>query len=78
MDCGTLNLVRAGLLSICRSGTGIWAVCPQLSFVVFLSYAGVATVNGDPLFDRIQLNLDSLWTGGPFADTVSSFRGLDG
>ncbi|KAJ1300550.1 hypothetical protein OPQ81_002204 [Rhizoctonia solani] len=25
-------------------------------------------VNGDPVMDRIQLNIESLWLGGPFAD----------
>lgn len=32
-----------------------------------------AMVNGDPISDQIQLNLESLWLGGPFANSVSIF-----
>jgi hypothetical protein len=29
-------------------------------------------VNGDPVSDKLQLNIESLWSGGPFANAVSS------
>lgn len=27
-------------------------------------------INGNPVYDRIQLNIESLWSGGPFQDPV--------
>lgn len=42
-----------------------------LSSLSYGSHIGdAAMINGDPVYDRIQLNLESLWSGGPFQDPV--------
>jgi hypothetical protein len=74
MGCGMINLLQIGLRSICRSGMGIWVVRRSRLILLALFYErrwGVAMVNGDPVYDRIQLNIESLWSGGPFQDPVS-------
>ncbi|KAJ1300892.1 hypothetical protein OPQ81_003318 [Rhizoctonia solani] len=54
------------------SGNGLWYTEPAVNWStqylpIGNGYLG-AMVNGNPVFDRIQLNIESLWSGGPFAD----------
>ncbi|KEP50433.1 glycoside hydrolase family 95 protein [Rhizoctonia solani 123E] len=54
------------------SGNGLWYSEPAVNWSMqYLpignGYLG-AMINGDPISDRIQLNIESLWSGGPFAD----------
>ncbi|CAE6534742.1 unnamed protein product [Rhizoctonia solani] len=54
------------------SGNGLWYSEPAVNWSMqYLpignGYLG-AMINGDPVSDQIQLNIESLWTGGPFAD----------
>ncbi|CAE6497238.1 unnamed protein product [Rhizoctonia solani] len=54
------------------SGNGLWYSEPAVNWSMqYLpignGYLG-ATINGNPVSDRIHLNIESLWTGGPFAD----------
>ncbi|CAE6473315.1 unnamed protein product [Rhizoctonia solani] len=60
-----------------RTGNGLWYKEPGLSWStqylpIGNGYLG-AMVNGDPVSDRLQLNIESLWSGGPFAN--SSYNG---
>ncbi|QRW12317.1 glycoside hydrolase family 95 protein [Ceratobasidium sp. AG-Ba] len=55
-----------------ESGNVLWYNRPAINWVTeFLpignGYLGVM-VNGNPTSDRLQLNIESLWSGGPFAD----------
>ncbi|CAE6406040.1 unnamed protein product [Rhizoctonia solani] len=59
------------------SGNGLWYSEPAVNWSrqylpIGNGYLG-AMINGDPVSDRIQLNIESLWSGGPFAD--SSYNG---
>ncbi|KAG8783850.1 hypothetical protein FRC12_019297 [Ceratobasidium sp. 428] len=54
------------------SGNGLWYDTPAANWSTqFLpignGYLG-AMVNGNPVSDRLQLNIESLWSGGPFQD----------
>ncbi|KAG9100497.1 hypothetical protein FRC06_004096, partial [Ceratobasidium sp. 370] len=54
------------------SGNGLWYDQPAVNWSTqFLpignGYLGVM-VNGNPVSDRLQLNIESLWSGGPFQD----------
>ncbi|KAG8741369.1 hypothetical protein FRC10_002934 [Ceratobasidium sp. 414] len=56
------------------SGNGLWYDQPAVNWSTqFLpignGYLG-AMVNGNPVSDRLQLNIESLWSGGPFQDPV--------
>ncbi|KAH7337883.1 glycoside hydrolase family 95 protein [Rhizoctonia solani] len=54
------------------SGNGLWYSEPAVNWStqylpIGNGYLG-AMINGDPASDRIQLNIESLWLGGPYAD----------
>ncbi|KAF8604840.1 hypothetical protein BDV93DRAFT_507380 [Ceratobasidium sp. AG-I] len=54
------------------SGNGLWYSEPAVNWStqylpIGNGYLG-AMINGNPVYDRIQLNLESLWSGGPFQD----------
>lgn len=54
------------------SGNGLWYTEPAVNWStqylpIGNGYLG-AMVNGNPVSDRVQLNIESLWSGGPFAD----------
>ncbi|KEP48164.1 glycoside hydrolase family 95 protein [Rhizoctonia solani 123E] len=54
------------------SGNGLWYSEPAVNWStqylpIGNGYLG-AMINGNPVSDRIQLNIESLWSGGPFAD----------
>ncbi|KAG8789221.1 hypothetical protein FRC12_013755 [Ceratobasidium sp. 428] len=59
------------------SGNGLWFDQPAVNWTtqylpIGNGYLG-AMVNGNPSSDRIQLNIESLWTGGPFQN--ASYNG---
>ncbi|CAE6531228.1 unnamed protein product [Rhizoctonia solani] len=54
------------------SGNGLWYSEPAVNWStqylpIGNGYLG-AMINGNPVSDRIQLNIESLWSGGPSAD----------
>ncbi|KAG8729889.1 hypothetical protein FRC11_007826 [Ceratobasidium sp. 423] len=56
-----------------RTGNGLWYNEPGLNWStgylpIGNGYLG-AMINGDPVLDRLQLNIESLWTGGPFVNS---------
>ncbi|CAE6463560.1 unnamed protein product [Rhizoctonia solani] len=60
-----------------QSGNGLWYKEPGVNWAtqylpIGNGYLG-AMVNGDPVSDRLQLNIESLWSGGPFAN--ASYNG---
>ncbi|CAE6411034.1 unnamed protein product [Rhizoctonia solani] len=79
----TLGLLVSGTVVIAvpdgfpRTGNGLWYKEPgEIWATQYLpignGYLG-AMVNGNPISDRLQLNIESLWSGGPFAN--SSYNG---
>ncbi|KAG8696870.1 hypothetical protein FRC09_008213 [Ceratobasidium sp. 395] len=54
------------------SGNGLWYDAPAVNWStqylpIGNGYLG-AMANGNPVSDRLQLNIESLWSGGPFQD----------
>ncbi|KAH7322255.1 glycoside hydrolase family 95 protein [Rhizoctonia solani] len=79
----TLRLLVSGTVVIAapdgfpRTGNGLWYKEPGATWAtqylpIGNGYLG-AMVNGNPTSDRLQLNIESLWSGGPFAN--SSYNG---
>ncbi|CAE6459283.1 unnamed protein product [Rhizoctonia solani] len=73
-----LGLLGSGGLALAvpsgfpTSGNGLWYSEPAVNWStqylpIGNGYLG-AMINGNPASDRIQLNIESLWSGGPFAD----------
>ncbi|CAE7084096.1 unnamed protein product [Rhizoctonia solani] len=72
-----LGLLGAGVAAAApsgfpASGNGLWYSEPAVNWStqylpIGNGYLG-AMINGDPVSDRIQLNIESLWSGGPSAD----------
>ncbi|KAH7337881.1 glycoside hydrolase family 95 protein [Rhizoctonia solani] len=60
-----------------RNGNGLWYSEPAVNWSTQYLPIGngylAAMVNGNPTSDRIQLNIESLWSGGPFQN--SSYNG---
>ncbi|CCO32224.1 hypothetical protein BN14_06278 [Rhizoctonia solani AG-1 IB] len=60
-----------------QTGNGLWYKEPGMNWStqylpIGNGYLG-AMVNGDPVSDKLQLNIESLWSGGPFAN--ASYNG---
>ncbi|KEP47282.1 glycoside hydrolase family 95 protein [Rhizoctonia solani 123E] len=60
-----------------KTGNGLWYNEPGVNWTtqylpIGNGYLG-AMINGNPVSDRLQLNIESLWSGGPFAN--SSYNG---
>ncbi|CAE6465399.1 unnamed protein product [Rhizoctonia solani] len=79
----TLGLLASGTVAIAvpdgfpRTGNGLWykepgAIWATQYLPIGNGYLG-AMVNGNPTSDCLQLNIESLWSGGPFAN--SSYNG---
>ncbi|KDN36266.1 hypothetical protein RSAG8_10954, partial [Rhizoctonia solani AG-8 WAC10335] len=73
-----LGLLGAGTAAVAApsgfpaSGNGLWYSEPAVNWStqylpIGNGYLG-AMINGNPVSDRVQLNIESLWSGGPFAD----------
>ncbi|KAJ1304162.1 hypothetical protein OPQ81_008562 [Rhizoctonia solani] len=78
-----LELLVSGMVIVAapngfpRTGNGLWYNEPGVNWTtqylpIGNGYLG-AMVNGGPISDRLQLNIESLWSGGPFAN--SSYNG---
>ncbi|CAE6480275.1 unnamed protein product [Rhizoctonia solani] len=79
----TLSILVSGTIVIAapdgfpKTGNGLWYNEPGVKWTtqylpIGNGYLG-AMINGDPVSDRLQLNIESLWSGGPFAN--SSYNG---
>ncbi|KAF8737327.1 Glycosyl hydrolase family 65, N-terminal domain, partial [Rhizoctonia solani] len=83
LNSATLGLLISSTVALAvpngfpQSGNGLWYKEPGVNWAtqylpIGNGYLG-AMVNGDPVSDRLQLNIESLWSGGPFAN--ASYNG---
>lgn len=76
MLCGTRMRLAIGRENIYLLAMGIWVVSTSVVYSHIPLIQMAAMVSGGVISEQLSLNIDSMWSGGPFQNSVSALYPL--